>query len=94
MSNKGPLASPDLLTPGCACASRRWHSRPAVRVRTDAHKDVDAMRALRKALQAAGYSLWVDDTGLSAGSPFLQLIGEAILSAKALLRARALLRVL
>jgi len=47
-----------------------------------AHKDVEAMRALRKALQAAGYSVWVDDTGLSAGSPFLQLIGEAILQAK------------
>lgn len=48
-----------------------------------AHKDISQTEALCKALEAAGYAIWRDQTSLQGGDPFLTKIPEAIKSADA-----------
>ncbi|XP_063960802.1 uncharacterized protein LOC135155503 [Lytechinus pictus] len=46
------------------------------------HQDKEKMRMMRDALEKAGISVWVDETGLKAGVEFLNKIGQAIIDAK------------
>eukprot|EP00057_Strongylocentrotus_purpuratus_P035544 XP_799955.3 PREDICTED: uncharacterized protein LOC577369 isoform X1 [Strongylocentrotus purpuratus] len=46
------------------------------------HQDRDKMRMMIDALEKAGISVWVDETGLKAGVEFLNKIGQAIIDAK------------
>ncbi|XP_072172254.1 uncharacterized protein [Diadema setosum] len=80
--------NPDILSPGVSgerresLTIRTFSMEPKDLMISYSHQDRDKMRQMRDALEGAGITVWVDETGLKAGVEFLNKIGQAIIDAK------------